>query len=52
MFNITGTIPLLMGRSTVNGNIDLGSVALESVASEVIKFSGGVKRDFNKNWKW
>ena len=47
----TGAIPLLMDRSIVNGNIDLGSVALRSVASEVIKFSDGVRENFNENWK-
>lgn len=40
-----------MDRSTVNGNIDLDSVALENVANEVTTFSDIVKEDPNKNWK-
>ena len=40
-----------MDRSIENGNIDLGSVALENVANEVTKFSNRVKKDPNKNWK-
>ena len=48
--DLTGAIPLLMDRSTVNGNIDLDSVALKNVANEVTKFSGRVKKDPD-NWK-
>ena len=40
-----------MDRSIVNGNIDLGSVALENVANEVTTFSDRVKEDPNKDWE-
>ena len=40
-----------MDRSIENGNIDLGSVALENVANEVTTFSDRVKDDPKKDWK-